>query len=953
MANLDVALRLRLINGIKPGAQDAKRDLEALGRSARALNGVRGGATLARDLSAVAAAGTKADASLRRMGAERAGIAATGAVTARLGTELTGTAVAATKARTGLQQLGRERASVAGLDAVTRALAHDLDRAAAAGRRLSQATGSLRDQRVSGAAGAMRSLARDTDRAATATARLAREQGRLRAGRAGSMGGEEASSRRRRSGRDLNDELQRPRTEAPAAEGDGALVALGRRVLPVVGGAYAGRAAVRGTIGEAISFEKAWSEVIKKVNDAPSPAAMEELQRTVSKTAIELGVPRERLAEMTAEAGAAGIKFSELERYVRLAAKASVGWDMVPRDASQKLAEIKSAGQYTIAEMDALADKINALGDNSAAKEADIVEMVQRSAAPAKGAGVNIDTTLAAVTALRSGGMQAEVASRFFNAFTTKLATAEGTGKGAKKIADAFEMLGLSVAKVSAGMKRDAAGTMMDVLDRLGKHAEPAKVANEIMGGEWGDEFSRFSQSLPEFRKQLDFLRNPQNFSGSLGRNLNVQLATTANHLERLKALSSDVGDRMGRWALPGINETIESVIRQMDELERRKALRDATNDPEGKGDQTGRFVTAAKEAVQNARDWAVNKALDITIAPLPTIDPARAASRRNLTAAADADEAARKSLAEAADLEARAKTTKDKAISGPLLEHAKRAREAAAAREAEGRELRRIAGPAAARDMTNVEFGEAAARKSIETSRRIKAIEAALANDSRPNVRLPDTGITSRQGAQAELVELQERMKAMTAGPDIAGPLPRPNFDASGPAGLADLRIGRAPGKATSFPVGHRDEVAVPKPDRFSLDAGSGARPGMEKAMTALAERLRAERAPIIIPPSAGKSFDVSGPVAPLGAPQLPASGGPGAFPLAADLAKARFDPQPMIIGMQQVQEEAKRLRTGLSQDLSEPARQSMATYVTALSAGTAAAVAAVTAAVAQMKSA
>lgn len=413
---------------------------------------------------------------------------------------------------------------------------------------------------------------------------------------------------------------------------------------------------------------------------------MRQLQRTVAKTAIDLGLPREGLAQLTAEAGAAGIKFGDLERYVRLAAKASIGWDMTLRDAAQKLAEIKTAGQFTIAEMDVLADKINALGDNSAAKEADIVEMMQRAAAPAKAAGVNTDTSLAALTALRSGGMQAEIAARFFGAFTSKLSTAEKDGKKGKGIQEAFEMIGLTVSKVTAGMKRDAGGTMIDILDRLAKHAEPAKVAKKMMGAEWWDELARFSQSVPEFRKQLEFLQSPKNFSGSLAGNLNVQLATTANHLERLKALTGDIGDRMGRWALPGINSAIEKTIALSDSLERRQKLREEGKSDGEKGDPMGRLATKTFEIATPL----VKKGVDLIYGEEPTADPARQVVLDKAKKRADAIEAAEKARVEAGVLEARAKSTKDKTVRDPLLAQAQAQRQIAEERDAEAVEATR-----------------------------------------------------------------------------------------------------------------------------------------------------------------------------------------------------------------------------------------------------------------------
>ena len=74
MANLDVALRLRLINGLKAPAGEAKRDLDALRGAAQRLNGVRAGG-LAADLGRVATAGSRADDALRRPAPPRRGSA--------------------------------------------------------------------------------------------------------------------------------------------------------------------------------------------------------------------------------------------------------------------------------------------------------------------------------------------------------------------------------------------------------------------------------------------------------------------------------------------------------------------------------------------------------------------------------------------------------------------------------------------------------------------------------------------------------------------------------------------------------------------------------------------------------------------------------------------------------------------------------------------------------------
>ncbi|MBN8533829.1 MAG: phage tail tape measure protein [Rhizobiales bacterium] len=505
-------------------------------------------------------------------------------------------------------------------------------------------------------------------------------------------------------------ELKRNQAALGAGVGSGntILAGTGRTALMLgglYGGAQATRAVVGGTVGQAISFEKAFAQVRKKV-DAPDEAGFQDLEKRINRIAVEYGLARAQVAELVAEAGAAGIAFQDLERFMRMTAKAAVAWDMSPQEASQKLAEIKAGTQMTIAEMEVLANKINGLGDNSAAKERDIVEMFGRAGAAAKAAGVNFDVTLAALTAVRSTGLQPEIASRWFSAFTGGLATIDS---GTKKQQAGLKLIGLTSKQVSEGMKRDSVGTMIDVFKRLEESPVKAKAALEIFGKEWWDEVSRAGQALPEFRKQLEYLRSGK-WGGSLDKTLGIELATTANHLERFKALVSEIGDRMGRWALPPLNSTIDGLIKKFDELQERLAnkrqLIDPSADPnwlDGQDPSKAPDVLGVQRAIGRGVDWLGESLFGKKL----TKDPSREISAKLLGSAADAEALATKQTEEAALLRIQARNSKAKPDRARLtLEAQKKEQEAQANADAAAR-ARRAAGQASARDMTNVEGGE------------------------------------------------------------------------------------------------------------------------------------------------------------------------------------------------------------------------------------------------------
>lgn len=345
--------------------------------------------------------------------------------------------------------------------------------------------------------------------------------------------------------------------------GAGAAVgALGMRAVAPFGAAYAAKRA----FDQSVDWDAAWAEVRKKVNDADEDG-FQKLEKTVRRLSFDLGIGRAELAGLTAEAGAAGIAYADLEKFMVLTGKAAVGWDMAPREASEQLAYTKAAMGYTIEQMDVLANKINALGDNSAAKERDILEMFLRVGSAAREAGVDTDSTLALLTAVRSGGMQPEVTARWFGALTGGLRTATIAPKRVQK---GLEMLGLSAKKVSAGMKKDAIGTLLDLFDRLEKSPKAVEAATSIFGREWWDETMRAKGGIAEIKKQLTFIRDPKNYAGSLDKTFAYQTATAKNHLVKFGEIVSRIGEGLTMWTIAPFNNTVDAAIAKMSDLQNR-----------------------------------------------------------------------------------------------------------------------------------------------------------------------------------------------------------------------------------------------------------------------------------------------------------------------------------------------------------------------------------------------
>ncbi len=415
----------------------------------------------------------------------------------------------------------------------------------------------------------VQALRRETDRLGSSRGGSKAAADLEKIGRAARMAKRDMEGLGREHGRILGGRGTAPRGAAAAggigAGEVGAAAAIGRlgmRAVAPVGAMMLAKKA----FDQSVDVDAAWAEVRKKVNDADEEQ-FKGLDKTIRRLSLDLGIGRAELMGLTAEAGAAGVAYGDLERFMVLTGKAAVGWDMLPREASEKLAFMKSAMGMDIAQLDVLANKINALGDNSAAKERDILEMFGRVGSAAREAGVDTDSTLAMLTAVRSGGMEPEVVSRWFGALTGGLRTASIAPKRVEK---GLQLLGLSAKQVSQGMKKDAIGTLMMLFERLEKSPNAVEAATQIFGREWWDETMRAKGGIGEIRKQLEFIRNPANYKGSLDKTFGYQAATAKNHLVKLGELVSRIGEGLTSWTMGPFNQGVDAAIEKMRQLETR-----------------------------------------------------------------------------------------------------------------------------------------------------------------------------------------------------------------------------------------------------------------------------------------------------------------------------------------------------------------------------------------------
>jgi TP901 family phage tail tape measure protein len=494
MADLDVAVRLKFLTQGEEKLKAAARDLQAFGKATGKLSTTATG-RLGGDLTRAWTASVK------------------------LGGALDKSAGAAKRTAASLNRIGAE--------------ARDIDRARVAVDRLAKSQGRLRDTRgrfLSGASGSRAGFGFDTAVAG------------------GAIGGIAARRRREARATFLSEAASRVTPEGYLIGAGGAVIA----GATIGATAAAGLAAVGVAAKEAIGRESAFADIQKKVN-LDAGQSWDTLDRKVRKVSTTLGIGYEQAAAVFAQGGQGNIATGDLEDFAMLGAKVSTAWDVGAKEAAQMLTEIHGQTRWSNKELETFADKVNFLGDISAAAEKDIGAMWQRASAGAKAAGVSYDDSMVMMTALRGVGMQDEVAARFFGQFSSTLRRATSLKKGPQ---EAIKELGLTPQQVEKGMQTDAMSTMIDLLQRLDKAKNPVKIANTLFGGEWFDEALRMKESLSEIIRLREALAKG-GYAGSLDKALTIDLGTTEAQLRRVKEALLDI---MATTAKPAVLPAVKGV---------------------------------------------------------------------------------------------------------------------------------------------------------------------------------------------------------------------------------------------------------------------------------------------------------------------------------------------------------------------------------------------------------
>lgn len=299
---------------------------------------------------------------------------------------------------------------------------------------------------------------------------------------------------------------------------------------------------------EAMKFETAMAGVKKVAEGTDEQYA--KLSDELKKMSAELGISAAEMADLAAAGGQLGIPIEKLSEFTAIASKMSVAFGMTAEEAGNAAATIANVFQLPIGEVEKLGDAINVLGNNTAAREKDIVAAMARIGGTAKQFGLAADEAAALADAFIALGKPPEVAATAINAMLQKLQTAQSQGKGFQA---ALEGIGTSADEMAANIAanpQQALTEFLHKLEGLDKQSR-ALMLSQLFGTEYSDDIALLVGSLGEYEKALGLVADKGQVVGAMQKEVANAMSTSEAQINKAKQEIINVAIEVGEKLLP------------------------------------------------------------------------------------------------------------------------------------------------------------------------------------------------------------------------------------------------------------------------------------------------------------------------------------------------------------------------------------------------------------------
>lgn len=333
----------------------------------------------------------------------------------------------------------------------------------------------------------------------------------------------------------------------------GALKGMALRLAPLAFG-------LQQAASKAMKFESAMADV-RKVVDFDTPKQFKEMGEDILALTRTLPMTAEDLAKIVAAGGQSGIAREDLLAFAESAAKMGTAFDITADQAGDMMAKWRTAFHMNQQDVVTLADKINYLGNTTAASAPLISDVVTRIGPLGEIGGVASGEIAAMGASMVGTGVQSEIAATGIKNLILGMTAGEGATKSQ---AAAFAMLGMDAGEMAKRMQVDSKGAILDVMEALKglDKDKQAFVLSDLFGKESIGAITPLLSNLDNLKENFNRVADSSQYAGSMEKEFQARCQTTENSLQLSKNALVEVGITLGSVFLPYLKDGLEVLAK-------------------------------------------------------------------------------------------------------------------------------------------------------------------------------------------------------------------------------------------------------------------------------------------------------------------------------------------------------------------------------------------------------
>lgn len=314
-----------------------------------------------------------------------------------------------------------------------------------------------------------------------------------------------------------------------------------------------------GATKAAMEFESEMAE-IRKVVDFDTPEQFKQMGQDILDLSTKMPMAASGIAKIVAAGGQAGIAKEDLLEFAQDAVKMGVAFDLTADQAGDMMAKWRSAFDLNQDGVVELADKINYLGNTTAASAPLISDVVTRIGPLGEIGGVASGEIAALGATMIQTGTKSDVAATGIKNLILGMSIGE---KATKSQAAAFQELGFDAADMAKRMQTDAKGAILDVFHAIQDlpKDQQAGVLKDLFGEESIGAISPLLSKLYLLEDNFNKVSDATKYGGSVDAEYAARCETTANQMYLFKNSMTAVAIEIGSALLPAINSILRSIV--------------------------------------------------------------------------------------------------------------------------------------------------------------------------------------------------------------------------------------------------------------------------------------------------------------------------------------------------------------------------------------------------------